>query len=341
MAVFLFKDQFIHFQNKDVGRQIASGNGRIEATEIDIATQVPGRIARIMVDEGSYVYPGQTIAEMDSKSLRAQLEKAQAQTKQAEKAIATAKSNVKLRESIVTTINAIIDQRQAEFDAANKLYLRTRELAKRNLEAAEQLNTDEAAMMSAKAALVAARSLLPTTQSSIDAAKSQVTEAESALDAANAAINVVNADLDECAIRAPRAGRVQFRISQEGEVLPSGGKIVNLLDLSDVYMTFFLPAPQAGRVEIGAEVRLIFDAAPEYVVPAKVSYVASVAQFTPKTVETADERTKLMFKVKARIDPELLQKHLSQIKTGVPGLAYVRLDTTKPWPDELQIKLPK
>ena len=82
----------------------------------------------------------------------------------------------------------------------------------------------------------------------------------------------------------------------------------------------FLPERQAGRVPLGSEVRLVLDAAPQYVIPARVSYVASVAQFTPKTVETASEREKLMFRVKARLDPELLSKHLQQVKTGVPGI---------------------
>jgi len=84
-------------------------------------------------------------------------------------------------------------------------------------------------------------------------------------------------------------------VAQPGEVLPAGGKILTILDLSDVYMTFFLPETLAGRVAIGAETRVVLDAAPQYVFPAKVSFVASVAQFTPKTVETATERQKLVF----------------------------------------------
>jgi HlyD family secretion protein len=124
-------------------------------------------------------------------------------------------------------------------------------------------------------------------------------------------------------------------------VLGAGGKVLNLVDLTDVYMIFFLPERQAGRVALGSEVRLVIDAAPQYVIPARVSYVASVAQFTPKTVETASEREKLMFRVKARIDPELLRKHLEQVKTGVPGMAYLRLDPQAAWPAHLAIKVPQ
>jgi HlyD family secretion protein len=125
-------------------------------------------------------------------------------------------------------------------------------------------------------------------------------------------------------------------VAQLGEVVSSGGRILNLVDLGDVYMTFFLPTAQADRVEIGSDVRLVLDAAPQYVVPAKVSFVADVAQFTPKTVETEEERLKLMFRIKAHISPELLRKYIRQVKTGLPGRAYVRLDRTKEWPAELQ-----
>lgn len=79
----------------------------------------------------------------------------------------------------------------------------------------------------------------------------------------------------------------------------------------------------------------MLDAAPHVAIPARISYVADVAQFTPKTVETASEREKLMFRVKAQISPQLLQKHIAQVKTGLPGEAWVKLSTDAQWPDSL------
>jgi HlyD family secretion protein len=134
---------------------------------------------------------------------------------------------------------------------------------------------------------------------------------------------------------------VQYRVAQPGEVLSAGGRVLNLVDLSDVYMTFFLPTVQAGRVALGAEVRLVLDAVPQYVIPARVSFVADVAQFTPKTVETASEREKLMFRLRAHIPPELLRAHITQVKTGLPGVAYVRLDPAVEWPDKLAVRVPQ
>lgn len=130
---------------------------------------------------------------------------------------------------------------------------------------------------------------------------------------------------------------MQYRVAQAGEVLGAGGTVLNLVDLTDVYMTFFLPTSAAGRIAIGTEVRLVLDAAPDYVIPAKVSFVADVAQFTPKTVETASEREKLMFRVRAQVPVTLLRKHITYVKTGLPGMAYIRLNSKHPWPAHLQL----
>ncbi len=129
---------------------------------------------------------------------------------------------------------------------------------------------------------------------------------------------------------------MQYRVAQPGEVLSAGGRVLNLVDLGDVFMTFFLPTAQAGRVMMGSEARIVLDAAPQYLIPAKVTFVADVAQFTPKTVETNEERQKLMFRIKAHISPELLRKYIKLVKTGVPGVAYVQLDPQAKWPGRLQ-----
>jgi HlyD family secretion protein len=133
---------------------------------------------------------------------------------------------------------------------------------------------------------------------------------------------------------------VQYRVAQPGEVVAAGGRVLNLVDLTDVYMTFYLPTATAGRVPQGADVHLVLDAYPKYVLPAKATFVADVAQFTPKTVETQEERLKLTFRIKAHIDHELLKKHITQVKTGLPGMAYVRLDPKAEWPPKLQLRVP-
>ncbi|AVK05389.1 MULTISPECIES: HlyD family secretion protein [Pseudomonas aeruginosa group] len=324
-----------------LGDGFASGNGRIEATEVDVAAKLPGRVAEIEVDEGDFVTAGDIVARMDTQVLEAQLAQAQAQVRQAENAKVTATSLVAQRESEKGTAQAVVAQRQAELTAAQKRFTRTEALVRRNALPQQQLDDDRATLQSAQAALSAARSQVISAQAAIEAGRSQVIEAQSAIEAARASVARLQADIDDSLLKAPRNGRVQYRVAQPGEVLPAGGKLLNMVDLADVYMTFFLPSMQAGRVELGQEVRLVIDAVPDYVIPAKVSYVASVAQFTPKTVETASEREKLMFRVKARLDPALLEKYITYVKTGVPGMAYLRLDPEAEWPANLQIKVPQ
>src|SRR3546814_3115012 len=82
-------------------------------------------------------------------------------------------------------------------------------------------------------------------------------------------IQRIQADIDDSVLKSPRDGRVQYRVAQPGEVLSPGGVVLNMVDLTDVYMTFFLPTEQAGRVALGAEARLVLDAAPQYVIPAE------------------------------------------------------------------------
>ena len=113
-----------------------------------------------------------------------------------------------------------------------------------------------------------------------------------------------------------------------------------LLDLTDVYMIIFLPTNQVGRVFLGSEARIILDAAPNYVIPAYVSFVSSEAQFTPREVETRSEREKLMFRVKVKIDRELLLAHIEKVKSGLPGEAYVLLGSGNQWPERLAVNLP-
>ena len=180
-----------------------------------------------------------------------------------------------------------------------------------------------------------------TTARALSAARTSIIQAQTRVEAAQATERRILADIDDSELKAPRDGRIQYRVAEPGEVLAAGGRVLNMVDLADVYMTFFLPTEQAGLLALGSEARLVLDAAPDLVIPANISFVASVAQFTPKTVETSDERLKLMFRVKARIPPELLAQHLEYVKTGLPGMAYVRLDKQQPWPEALAVRLPQ
>ena len=315
---------------------IASGNGRIEAVEIDISTRTPGRIREILVTEGDFVTAGQVLARMDTDQLEAQRRQAAAQLRRAVVGVDTAKSLVTQREAEKTAAVAVLAQREAQLDTADRKLARSEHLIKTNAVSQQVLDDDRASAQGMKAAVAAAQAQVAASEAAISASKALVIDAGAAVDAAQAAIESIAVEINDSTLRSPRDGRVQYRVAQPGEVLAAGGRVLNLVDLGDVYMTFFLPTAQAGRVAIGSEVRLVLDAAPQYVIPAKATFVADVAQFTPKTVETEEERQKLMFRIKAHISPELLRKNIQQVKTGLPGMAYVQLDPKGEWPKSLK-----
>lgn len=318
---------------------IVSGNGRVEAVEIDIATKAAGRVSEIHVNEGDFVTAGDVLAKMDTSVLEAQLREAEAQLKRAEISVGTARDQVVQRKAEREAAVAVVAQRQAEMDAASKRFARSSELAARGTTSQQTLDEDRARFESARAGASAAKAQVAAADAAIGTAEAQVVAAQAAVDAAKATIERIQADIADSTLRSPRDGRVQYRVAQPGEVLSAGGRVLNLVDLGDVYMTFFLPTAAAGRVRLGTEVRIVLDAAPQYVIPAEATFVADVAQFTPKTVETAEERQKLMFRIKARIKPELLRKYIRDVKTGLPGMAYIRIDPQVEWPANLQSNL--
>lgn len=291
---------------------IASGNGRLEATEVDITAKYPGRLASLEAKEGDRVKGGQILARMEVRELDAELRQAEAQVKQAQKQRSVAE--------------AFITQRKSEVTLAEKNLARSRELYENKNISIEHLQGSETAVQTARAALAASQAELANTDALIEAAMARV--------------ETVRTRIDDSVLKTPIDGRVLYRLAEPGEVLPSGGKVFTVLNLVDASMTIFLPTAQAGRLRIGDEARMILDAIPEYVIPAKVSFVSPEAQFTPKEVETRAEREKLMFRVKVQIDPELLAKHADIMKTGVPGTTYVRLGADAIWPERLQVHLP-
>jgi HlyD family secretion protein len=327
-------------ENRGPGAGFVSGNGRIEATEIDIATKLPGRVQDVLVRDGDFVAAGQTLAHMQVDTLTAQRNEAEAQHQQAINTEASAKAQIALRESDQRAAEAVVTQRESEFDAARRRLARSETLSKEGASSMQELDDDRARVKSAQAAVAAAKAQVAAAAAAVTAARAQQTGATSAIAATQASIDRVQADIRDADLKAPRAGRVQFRVAQPGEVLGAGGRVLNMVDLSDVYMTFFLPTQAAGRVALGQDVHIILDAAPQWVIPAKVTFVSSTAQFTPKTVETQSEREKLMFRVRAQIDPDLLQQHLKYVKTGLPGVAWIKLDQNEEWPANLQVKVP-
>ena len=291
---------------------ITVGNGRIEAIQVDIATKYAGRIGDVLAREGSMVAPDDLLAHIDTAEMRAELEKANAQLAKAAEDVARAAAD--------------IVQKQSTADLNEKSFARS-ETLKRNKAIADQDFDESRARRDSSAAAV-------------NVAKATLRSAEKAELAAAAEVSRQTAQLAEMTLKSPVRGRVLYRLAEPGMVLPAGGKVLTLLDLSDIYMEIFLPSREAARVRVGSEARIVLDVAPEYAARATVSFVSPEAQFTPKQVETRSERDKLMFRVKLQLPAELILPYLERIKTGLRGVGYVRLDDTVPWPDFLERRFP-
>ncbi len=295
----------------DLPPGFAAGNGRIEANEIDIATKYAARLLDLRVDEGDLVEAGQVIALLETRELAAQLRSAEAGVLQAQQQ----------RDQVLAEIR----QRRSELALADKELQRSLVLLGKNFISEQKVDQQRTVRRTAEAAL--------------SAAESHRGSAEAAIRVREAEADRVRDLLQDGVLTAPKTGRILFRLAEPGEVLAAGGKVATLLDLSDVYMTFFLPSEAAGRVAIGGEARLLLDAAPGRAVPAQISFVATRAQFTPKQVETRSERERMMFRIKARVPPALVRQYLDQVKTGLTGMAYVRLDPQAAWPAWLESDL--
>lgn len=326
------------FSDRDDGtvEGFVSGNGRIEATELNATAKYAGRIEAVLVREGEFVTAGQPVVRMQVETLQAQLEEARAGTAQAASGVANAQAQVAVRESDLVAARALIAQYEAQLDAARRRLARSQSLAKGGAASVQELEDDRARVRSAEATLAASRAQAVAAEAAVTAARTQVTGADAAVAAAHATVTRIEAELRDSVLTSPRDARVQYIVAREGEVVGAGSPVLNLVDIGDVYMTFFVPSAYAGRVALGAPVRIVLDIAPDHPVAARISFVAATAQFTPKTVETASEREKLMFRVRAHIDRSLLERHQTQVKAGLPGVAWIQLDPERPWPERLQ-----
>lgn len=285
----------------------ATGNGRLESVEVDIVTKQAGRVAELLPQEGDHIEKGQILARLDMPELAAQYNAAMSSVEQASHAQQEAQQGVRAA--------------QSQLNLANSSFQRNDQLVKRGFLSSLQLDRDRNAVQTADATLAAARTRV------------QQAEAAHAAAAENAAS--IKAALDDATLIAPIAGRVLYRLTEPGEVLGAGGKALTLIDTDNMYLTLYLPAEQAGKTAVGSEGRIRLDALSSEAIPATVSFVSPRNQFTPKEVETRNEREKLMFRVKLRVNADWLAKHRDLAKPGMAGVGYIRLDADQPWPATL------
>ncbi|WP_374384943.1 HlyD family secretion protein [Dongia sp.] len=299
-------------QSEAALKGLAVANGRIEVERVAIATKYAGRVADIRVDEGDLVKQGDIVARMDTAELQAELAEAKAGQRQAEQGIDQAAAEIGIR--------------KADLELAEIELKRAATLQQKNAGPVAEVDRRRAQRDVASASLKGAEAGLEDAKAAALAAVARVDR-----------LQTIIADMD---LKAPTDGRVEYRLVKAGEVLSAGGQVATLLDLADVHMVVFFPTEVAGRVGLQTEARIVLDAAPEFVIPAKVSFVAAEAQFTPKFVETKTEREKLTYRIKVAIDHDLLVKYRDYVKAGLTGNAYLKVEADAVWPDFLKPNLP-
>lgn len=287
---------------------IAYGNGRIEAQSIDIATRHGGRVVTVPVEEGQMVKAGDVVATLDMDDLAASLVGAEA--------------NVRARIQQKDAVASVVARAESALTLAEKEFTRADNLSRE--QAVSESRRDQA--LNAKTAA----------EAQLAEAKQNLSGAMEAIDVAQAEVDRLKDLLKDTELKASKDGRVLYKLVEPGEVMAAGGRAVTLLDLTDVYMTVFLPTDVIGKIQLGSEARIVLDARPDLAIPAYISYISPEAQFTPRQVETKTEREKLTFRVKVRISPELLGKYIDKVKTGLPGVAYIKMDDSMEWPETLK-----
>lgn len=283
---------------------IASGNGRLEAKLVDAVAKDALRVKQIFVDEGDLVKPGQVLVILDTATFDSELAEAKLRVVAAQERVASANFAVVKQKSVV-------ENAKLEFERDRKL-VEQKAIAQRDFDTRKtQLDTSIAALSEEEAKL-------ETSKQEVEVAR------------ANAV--TIQTRIDDATLKSPVTGRVLYRLAEPGEMIAAGGKALTLVNLEDVYMEIYLPSEQAARLKLGAEARITIDFAPGRAAVGYVSFVSPEAQFTPKQVETRNERDKLMFRVKIQVPKELVSAYVEHIKTGIRGVGYVKIKDSAVWP---------
>lgn len=327
---------------------LIQGNGRIEGDQIIVATKVAGRIAELLLREGATVREGEVLVRLDDEQTRARADQLRNQVTALEKQLESEAHNLRALQSelplMVGSAQSRIVQANARLNKAVSVEAqaaadarRARDLAARGFidsQRAERAETERAQaaddVAAARQGVVQAEKDLANARlgaERIAAKEHEIGALQARLAQARAGVAEVEAALRDLTIVAPAAGVVTTRMRDRGEVLATGSPILELVDLDRLYLKVYVPEVQIGKVRLGLPARVHVDAFPDQPVPATVRYIASRAEFTPKEVQTPDERTKLVFEVRLYLD----ENPDRRFTPGLPADAVIRWKDDVPW----------
>jgi len=290
-------------------------SGTVEATEADLGFQIPGRIEFVTPREGDDVAAGAELAALDRTELGALRDAAAAQLGMAEARLRELERGSR-RQEVASAEAAVVAARQREDEASTDAE-RARRLHEGGAISRQALEARETAHATTRAARIQAEQALALTR---EGPRTETREAQRAqVEQARAQLDRTEATLAQAAIRAPFAGRITVRHREHGEVVSPGAPVLTLLDRGDRWVRIYVPEDRMGRVFIGQGAEIRSDTWPERRYAGTVVFLSSEAEFTPRNVQTPEERTRLVYAVKVRItgDPDF------DLKPGIP--ADVRL----------------
>ena len=297
-----------------------AASGTVEATEADLGFQVAGRIEAVGAREGERVTPGQELAWLDRSELQARQRAALAQAEGARAILLELERGFRSEE--VAQGQAALRAAEQQMSDAERDLERTRRLYEGGAVSQQALDNAETAHELAKASYKSTKEALRILRTG--PREERITAQRAALAQAEAAVAQVEAALDYALIRAPFAGLITVRHREPGETVGAGAPVLTLMNPDDRWVRIYVREDEVGRISVDQAVTITGDADPSRTYEGKVVFIASEAEFTPRNVQTTEERVKLVYRVKVQItgDPGLDLK---------PGLAAdVRLDRHEP-----------
>jgi HlyD family secretion protein len=290
-------------------------SGTVEATTADLGFQIPGRIAAMLVREGEVVRQGDLLARLDVAELEARVGAARAQADAARAVLAEMEAGSRPEE--VTQGRAGLRAAERRLEDAERDRARARRLFEGGAISREALDRAETAHALAEAALVQAREQLGVLETG--PRPERIAAQRAAVASAEAVVRQTEASLANAEIRAPFNGQVTVRHREPGETVQPGLPVVTLLDPSDRWVRIYVPEPRVGAISIGQRAAITSDTFRGKEYEGRVVFIASSAEFTPRNVQTREERVKLVYAARVQVvgDPGL------ELKPGLP--ADVRL----------------
>jgi len=293
-----------------------SASGTIEAVEVNVASKVSGQLLELTVEEGNRVKPGDRLASIDHAALDIQLRQAEAGVDLAEAQLALLVKGA--RSEDIRQAEETLKQAEASLTIAEGDAQRMRRLVKTESVTPKQRDDAEARLTMAVAQRDSALEALSKVRRL--ARPEEVRAAEARLAQARAAADLLRKTISDCEITAPAAGIVTHQAVEAGEIVTAGQTIVTISELDSVYVMIYVTDKELGRVKLGGAAEVTIDTFPDKAFPGKITYISPEAEFTPKNVQTKEDRVKLVFGVKVEIE-----NTEGLLKPGLPADALIRV----------------